>query len=141
MWSVAALALAGVLLAVAAHARVEARSGYSKQQTFSGALRYLRVDLGYEIVEKDPDAAYLIFRYQPPGRRQTSNGSVEVIETAQTVKVLVQLPQMPRYHEAVLRDGLMRKLREEYGEPPPRKREPEPEPEPKPEPDADAGTD
>ncbi len=133
----AALALAGVLLAVGAQARVEARSGYSKAQTFSGALRYLRVDLGYEVVEKDPEAAYLIFRYQPPGGRQTSNGSIEVIETEQNVKVLFQLPQMPRYHETVLRDGLMRKLREEYGEPPPRKREPEPEPEPV----ADAGAD
>ena len=143
MWAVVALAVAGLLLAVAAQARVEARSGYSKQQTFSGALRYLRVDLGYEIVEKDPEAGYLIFRYQPPGRQPTSNGSIEVIETEQTVKVLLQLPQMPRYHETVLRDGLMRKLREEYGEPPPRKPEPKPKrkPKPEPEPGADAGTD
>ena len=139
MLIVAALALAGLLLAVGAQARVEARSGYSKAQTYSGALRYLRVDLGYEIVEKDPDAAYLIFRYQPPGRRQTSSGSIEVIQTKHDVKVLFQLPQMPRYHETVLRDGLMRKLREEYGEPPPRKHEPKPKPDP--EPVADAGAD
>jgi hypothetical protein len=137
---VATLTLAVVLLAVGAQARTEARCGYSKQQTYSGALRYLRVDLGYEIVEKDPDAAYLLFRYQPPGRRQTSSGSIEVIEADQHVKVLFQLPQMPRYHETVLRDGLMRKLREEYGEPPPRKRDPQPD-EPEPDPVEDAGTD
>ena len=59
----AAAAAAGLLLALGADARVEAESGYSKGQTYSGALRYLRVDLGYEVVEKDPEAAYLMFRY------------------------------------------------------------------------------
>ena len=34
------------------------------------------------------------------------------------VRVVVQLPQMPRYHEQVLLDELARKMRAEYGEPP-----------------------
>ena len=42
-----------------------------------------------------------------------------VIEAGGKVRVYVQLPQMPEYHERVLRDGLMRKLRDEYGAPPP----------------------
>ena len=43
------------------------------------------------------------------------------------MKLFVQLPRMPEYHERVLRDGLMRKLREEYGVPPPRvEKKPEP---------------
>ena len=116
-----ALILSGVLLSQRAEARAEAKSRYTKSQTYSGALRYLRVDLGYEVVEKDPQVAYLIFRYTPPNQDRTTNGSIEIIENRDDVRVLVQLPQMPSYHETVLRDGLMRKLRREYGEPPPRK--------------------
>jgi hypothetical protein len=116
--SAAALLLAAVLQAAGAEARVEGRSDYTKAQTYSGALRFLRVDLGYEVVEKDPDAAYLMFRYSPPGRRaESSSGNIEIIETGGEVKVYVQLPQMPEYHERILRDGLMKKLREEYGAP------------------------
>jgi hypothetical protein len=111
-------ALAVLLLTPGAEARAEASPGYTKHQTYSGALRYLRVDLGYEVVEKDPEAAYLIFRYAPPGRRDTTNGSIQIVETRNQVKILVQLPQMPQYHETVLRDGLVRKLRREYGDPP-----------------------
>jgi hypothetical protein len=42
---------------------------------------------------------------------------------------------MPSYHETVLRDGLMKKLRTEYGTPPKKK------PAPPPAPIADAGSD
>jgi hypothetical protein len=98
-------------------ARAEAHAGYSKTQTYSGALRYLRVDLGYEITEKDAEAAYVLFRFVPSGKREPTNGSVEIVEAGEDVKVLVQLAQLPTYYETLLRDGLMRKLRDEYGEP------------------------
>lgn len=119
----AALLLAGALGSLAtsgAEARTETHSPYSKSITYSGALRYLRVDRGYEITERDPDAAYLLFRYAPPGRDETTGGSVEIVETRGKVKVFVQLPQMPSYHERVLTTGLMKKLRSEYGRPPSR---------------------
>jgi hypothetical protein len=132
-----ALALAGVLSAPSALARVEADSDYSKPQTYNAALRYVRVDLGFEVVEKDPDAGYILFRYQPPGRRDSpTNGSIEVVELKEHVKIVVQLPQMPTYHETVLRDGLLKKLRNEYGDPPPKKKPAEPS-----KPDADGGAD
>jgi len=121
---VVALLACGVLLASAALARVEGNSEYSKAQTFSGALRYLRVDLGYEVVEKDPDSAYLVFKYVPPGQpKGEAIGTVEVIEAGDRVRVFVRIPRMPEYHETVLRDGLLRKLRDEYGAPTPRKPE------------------
>jgi hypothetical protein len=104
--------------ALPAAGRVEAGSGYSKAQTFSAALRYLRVDRGYEVVEKDPDAAYLLFRYPVAGQTKGASGSLEVVETGEGVKIFLQLPRLPAYHESMLRDGLLRKLREEYGEPP-----------------------
>lgn len=121
------LALLGLCLAAAlplglnsqtAEARVEDSSAYSKAQTFSGALRYLRVDLGYEIVEKDPDAAYLLFKYVPSGQREPTNGSIEIVQSEGRVKVFVQLPRMPEYHERMLSTGLAKKLKAEYGEPP-----------------------
>jgi hypothetical protein len=34
------------------------------------------------------------------------------------VRVVVQIPQMPGYHEQVLIDALQRKMRAEYGDPP-----------------------
>lgn len=128
---------AALLRSTDAEARVEADSHYSKTQTFNTALRYLRVDLGFKVLEKDEDAGYLLFRYVPPGDpKDTSNGSIEVIKTRKDVKVFVQLPKMPQYHEVVLRNGLMRKLRDEYGEPPPPKHEKPPA-----KPPGDAGTD
>jgi hypothetical protein len=122
-------------LSSAALARVEAGSSYTKAQTMSGALRLLRVDRGYEIVEKDVDAAYVLFRYPLPGQKSLGNGALEVIETALGVKVFVQLAQMPAYHETLLRDALLKKLREDYGPPPPK---PAPAPPAKPTPPADA---
>ena len=136
------LILGGVLLsalllrAASATARVGSESEYSKAQTYSGALRYLRVDMGYEVVERDPDAAYLIFRYALPGQNKaTATGTVEVVEADSHVKFFVQIPTMPEYHERVLRDGLVRKLHDEYGTPPHKAPPAEKKPE------ADAGAD
>jgi hypothetical protein len=139
-WTVTTIVLALLLLLLVNHAsaRVAGKSEYSKAQTYSGALRYLRVDLGYEITERDPDAAYLIFRYQLPGQHPgTATGSVEIIESDGHVKLFIQIPTMPEYHERVLRDGLVRKLHEEYGVPPPPAA---PAPSHK-KPEGDAGTD
>lgn len=108
----------GLTLATPAAARVEDDSSYTKAQTFSGALRYLRVDLGYEVVEKDPEAAYLLFKYKPMGSRELTSGSIEIVQAEGRVKVFVQLPKMPEYHERMLSSGLMKKLKSEYGEPP-----------------------
>jgi hypothetical protein len=114
--------LCAALLTTSAGASASARSdlGYTSKQVYSGALRYLRIDLDYEITEKDPDAAYLLFRYTPQGQRQTRFGSFEIVPTSEGVRLVVTLPKMPSYHEQVLRDGLVRKLREDYGAPSPK---------------------
>src|SRR5258707_10316224 len=97
------------LLASGAEARVDGSSSYTKAQTYSGALRYVRVDLGYEVVEKDPEAAYLIFKYAAPGgsKGNAVTGTLEVIEASGGVRLFVNLPRMPEYYERVFRDGLM----------------------------------
>src|SRR3954470_21618994 len=114
-------AMAAMSTVAVADARVDSASGYSKAQTYSGALRYVRVDLGYEVVEKDPDAAYLIFKYTAPGSSKSGavTGTLEVIESNGGVRLFVNLPRMPEYYERMFRDSLLKKLRDEYGAPPP----------------------
>jgi hypothetical protein len=115
----AGLAFSAAALSPSASARVDGSSSYTKAQTYSAALRYVRVDLGYEVVEKDPDAAYLIFKYSAPGAGKASvTGTLEVVEANAGVRVFVSLPRLPEYYERVLRDGLLKKLRDEYGAPP-----------------------
>jgi len=122
-----------------ASARVDGASAYTKAQTYSGALRYVRVDLGYEVTEKDPDAAYVIFKYLPPGSSKNASitGTLEVVEASGGVRLFVNLPRMPEYYERVFRDGLLRKLRDEYGAPPAKKPAEKP-PSDKPAPDSPA---
>jgi len=120
-------AVATALVAAAAYGLLGSRtvdaktsfdSPYTLAQTYNAALRLVRVDLGLKVTERDPAAAYVMFEYK---HVQTGDrivpGSIEMLDSSQSVKVIVQLSQMPRYHEAVLSDALRRKLREEYGEP------------------------
>jgi hypothetical protein len=111
-----------------AQARAEAEVQYSKAQTFSSALRYLRVDLGYTVTEKDADAAYLMFEFPRGDQKKQAYGSIEIVQTREAVKLVVRLPDLPEYRERVLTDGLLDKLRSELGEPPTKKPEPEPKP-------------
>lgn len=114
------------LSAASASASVETRSAYTKLQTYNAALRYLRVDLSYKVTEKDADAAYLLFEFVPEGRKKETNGAIEIIERKDDVLVYVRLPDLPRYQEEMMSDGLFRKLRTEYGDPP-RREDPPPE--------------
>jgi hypothetical protein len=121
------MAAALVALSTAgASASVETRSAYTKLQTYNAALRYLRVDLSYKVIEKDADAAYLLFEFVPEGRKKETNGAIEIVERKEDVLVYVRLPDLPRYQEEMLSDGLFRKLRTEYGDPP-RREDPPPE--------------
>lgn len=106
-----------------AGARVAQDTHYTKSQTFQSALRFLRIDQGFQITEKDVESGYLLFEYTTTGSDTKSNGSIEVIEKEEGVTLVVQLPQMPEHHERYLADGLLSKLRSEYGEPPKKKKE------------------
>jgi hypothetical protein len=122
-WSRALIALgagctlAALVVAPDATARASFDSPYTLDQTFSSALRFVRVDRGYKVSEKDPQSAYVLFEYKEAGDR-VSPGAIEMVASGSVVKVVVQLQQMPRYHEQVLADALAKKLRDEYGEPP-----------------------
>jgi hypothetical protein len=133
-WGTLGISLALSMGAGVASARSEAEVLYTQQQTFSAALRYLRVDLAYEVTEKDPDAAYLLFTIAPPSKNEEpARGSIEVVQRDDSVRVLVSLPKLPGYQEDLIKRGLLQKLQSEYGEPPRRKKPRDPESEPKPE--------
>lgn len=133
------LFLALMAISFTASAKVSENTPYSKAQAYQGSLRYLRVDLGFDITEKDADSGYLLFQYRSPGREGTTSGSLEVVEQEDGATVIVRLPELPEHYEQHLVDGLIRKLRDQYGDPKPKKREeekpsspPEKEKEPKP---------
>lgn len=112
------------LLALApsvAEARVQTEAGYTKLQAFNGALRFIRIDQGFAVTEKDLESGYLLFEYKGAADDKPTSGSVEVIEKDGGVSVVIQLPQMPEHHERYLADGLLAKLRSDYGDPPARK--------------------
>ena len=98
-------------------ARADADTYYTLPQAFGAALRYLRVDLGFEVTEKDSEAAYLLFKYRVPGdpKREVA-GSIELVKIDKRVRIFVKIPQMPQMHEQLMRDGLLKKLMQEYGE-------------------------
>jgi hypothetical protein len=130
-----AVALALALGSEPAAAKSAYESNYGYDRTWNAGMRLVRVDLGLKIAEKDEGAGYLLFDYtSPEGGKKPVPGSMEFVRSRDTgaVRVIVQIPQMPGYHEQVLVDQLARKLRTEYGDPPKR---------PTPSPPRDAGPD
>jgi len=120
---VCGLAVAAAIVTVGhdASARASYDSNYGYERTWNAALRLVRVDLGYKVTEKDEQNGYLLFDYHSSESHGTTPGSIELVRSKDPdapVEVIVQLPQMPRYHEQVLVDSLARKMRQEYGEPP-----------------------
>ncbi len=115
----------------------QAKSGYESpytyEQTWNTAVRLVRVDLGYKVVEKDEKGGYILFEYTDKGT--TSSASLELLKTDKAVRVICQIPKFPSYHETLILDRLGRKLKEEHGLPP---EKPKPPPDAGP-PDGDAG--
>jgi hypothetical protein len=137
----AALAVAAAIVLPAADAQAKSgyESAYGYERTWNAGVRLVRVDLGLKLTEKDEGNGYLLFDYRSPESGQKPcPGSMEFIRGSSedgTVRVIVQIPQMPGYHEQVMIDALARKLRSEYGDPP---KKPPPSP-PTPPKDAGAG--
>ena len=123
----ASLIVAGaVLLATTiADAKTDYDSPYGFDRTWNAALRLVRVDMGFKVTEKDDANGYLLFDYKSSeGSSKLTNGSMEFVRTKDPdapIKVVVQLTQMPRYHEQLMVDALVKKMRAEYGDPPPRR--------------------
>lgn len=118
-------ALALLLLVLATASPADARTvkiySYPVDQTWPAALRFLRVDEGCKIVEKDAEAGYVLFELADGGR--TYAGSLELARVKDddgrpSTKGIVNVAQRPTYVEQGLLDRLEAKLRDELGEPP-----------------------
>ena len=117
----AAVWMASLFLVTLVEAKTSFDSPYTLAQTYQAALRHVRVDLGLTVTERDATAAYILFDYKnPESGARVVPGSIEMLDSGRAVRIVIQLGQMPRYHEQVIADGLARKLRDEYGEPVPR---------------------
>lgn len=124
MASALGLVVAGgiILSGPQASAKSSYESGYGFDRTWNAAVRLVRVDMGLKVTEKDEQNGYLLFEYRSSeSGAKTTPGSLEIVrpkDAGGPVRVVAQLPQMPRYHEQVLIDALAKKLRQEYGDAP-----------------------
>jgi hypothetical protein len=117
--SAAATVLAGP---GAAEAKTERNVSYSFEQAWPTAVRHLRVEEGFTIVEKDPETGYVVFEVREEGK--VFSGALEVVRTKDTagrasVRLVLRIGERPAYMEAGVLDRMLDKMRQEHGDPPP----------------------
>ena len=99
-------------------ARTEETTPYSKMQAYNGALRFLRIEQEFEVIERDPDLGYMLFQYPTGVGDDKTTGSLEVVERDDEVLVVIQISKLPAHHESRLVSALLKKLESDYGTPP-----------------------
>ena len=129
-----------IALCAPAFARTEKTLAYPRDQAWPAAVRFVRVDLGLKIVEKDADAGYVLFELYEAKEKKAYRGSLEVVDVVQDgrhlVRFVLQIEDRPSWVEIEMMTKLERKLRDELGspspaptqKPPPKKDPPAPEP-------------
>lgn len=131
--AVSAVALAIVMLVcAAAEAKTERTVVYTFEQVWSTAIRHLRVEEGFTIVEKDPDIGYVMFEVRE--EKKVFSGALELVRQKEdgraAVRLVLRIGDRPAYMEAGVLDRMLNKLRQEHGEPlpppeqPPAKKKP-----------------
>jgi hypothetical protein len=96
---------------------------YPFEQVWPTSVRFLRIDRGYTIDEKDPDAGFVLFTF-PLGPEATGSGSLELLRTQDasgraSVEARVSTTAGPAHLPHTILDGLAAKLRAERGQPAP----------------------
>ena len=112
-------------LVMTATSGVEAKTDrdltYRSSLIWRSAVRFLRVDQNFKVLEKDKEAGYLLFEYTDAGK--TYSASMEMVPMVKNkkryVRASIRIDAMPSYVETVLIDRFLRKLKEEYGVQPP----------------------
>ena len=124
MWSQRLGGLVAVVLSLAsatAEARTVRDEPYSMETTWNAAVRLVRIDMGLPILERDQEMGFFTFTYREGSR--SVPGSMEMVRTEVDgrpgARIIVQIPLMPTYVESLILTRLARKLRSEFGEPPP----------------------
>jgi hypothetical protein len=115
---------------------------YPIDHVWPTAIRYLRIDRGFEITDRDRDAGYLLFEF-PLEEKRIGSGSLEMFEAVDasgrpSVSISVNTGAGPVHLPNAILDGIAAKVRAERGQPapppPPKQEEPPPK---KDEPDDD----
>ena len=128
VWALS-IVVALVAGAGSAAAKTERSASYSFEQVWPTAVRHLRVDEGFTIVEKDADVGYVVFEVKEEGK--AFSGTLEVVRQKDqagraAVRLVLRIGDRPAYMEAGVLDRMLDKLRKEYGEPPDPPAEPRP---------------
>jgi len=139
------IALALCATSTPALARSQKTLAYPKPESFAAAVRFIRVDEGLKMIEKDSDAGYVLFELHE--EKKTFRGSLEFIDVVQdgrhAVRFVMTIEDRPEWQEMAMLNRLESKLRSELGAPAPaadkkkppadgddapKKKDPEPEP-------------
>jgi len=94
---------------------------HAYEKVWPAVVRFIRIDEGFEISEKDKESGYVLFSMRQ--ENQEFSGAVEVIRRRDTqgrdaVELLLTLKKRPNYMADALADRLVLKLRKELGRPP-----------------------
>ncbi|HEY6038248.1 MAG TPA: hypothetical protein VIV58_28395 [Kofleriaceae bacterium] len=107
--------------ATPAFARAQKTLAYPRADAFATAVRFIRVDEGLKLIEKDGDAGYVLFELHE--EKRTFRGSLEVIDVVQDdrhqVRFVITLADRPEWQELEMLGRLEQKLRAELGAPAP----------------------
>jgi hypothetical protein len=110
-----------LLWAAAAEARSQIDIVWPLKEVFQIAVRFIRVDRGCKITDRDADAAYITFECEGDGgpKAPAKKGALELIPVAvqgrSGARVQLTLADEPRYVEMHLLELLERKIRDERG--------------------------
>ena len=103
---------------------------YPIDQVWPTAIRYLRIDRGFEITDRDSEAGFVLFQFPLEGAR-LATGSLEMFATHDaagrpSVSIAVSTSAGPVHLPNAILDGIATKVRGERGQPapPPRQEEP-----------------
>lgn len=102
---------------VPAWARAQAELPYTLDEAFSTAVRFVRIDKGCKLVDKDAEAAFVTFECNDDGR--TKRGSIELFKVGTGVRAQITLGDDTHGMELRWLELYERKLRDEQGTPVP----------------------
>jgi hypothetical protein len=110
-----------VALGTTSFARSEKTLAYTRDAVWPTAVRFLVVDEHVKVIDKDPDAGYVLFELKDDGH--TFRGSLEVMTVMRdkrtSVRFVLQIEDRPDWMEVGMLQRLERKLRSELGTPAP----------------------
>ena len=103
-----------------ADAKTSRKVSHAYEKVWPISVRFLRIDEGHKVLEKDMDNGYLLFEVSEEGKR--FQGSIEVIRrkdesNRDAVELVLTIKDRPSYMEHGILDRMLLKIRKELGHP------------------------